>query len=107
MTAPVTLGSTPVPVTVLLATDSDFVCELVAETDWPDGAGIELRFLTAPGEDPIAVWQATVTGSAAHWDVVAEDVQEVLDAEAFVVRMHYVEPDGTVLLWGRGRARAI
>lgn len=108
MTAPVTLGTTPITITVTLPLDADFVCELVAEQDWPDDAGIELRFHTDPTLAPTATWPATVAANSASWDVPAAQVQEdVLDAGATTVRLHYIEPDGSDLLWGRGRVRTV
>jgi hypothetical protein len=107
LTAPVTLGTAPIQVTVTLPRGADFVCELVAEQDWPDGAGVELKFHTSVDAAATATWAATIDGTAAIWDVPAATVEDVIEAEAFVVRLHYVEPDGTILLWGRGRARAV
>ena len=107
MTAPVTLGTTPITITVTLPLDADFVCELVAEQDWPADTGIELRFHTDPNTAAAATWPATVAANSASWDVPAADVQAVLDAGATTVRLHYVEADGSDLLWGRGRVRTV
>jgi hypothetical protein len=107
VTAAVTLGTTPITITVVLPLDADFPCELVAEQDWPEDAGIELRFHTDPAAAPVATWTATVSGNAATWDVAAALVQAVIDAGATTARLHYIEPDGTDLLWGRGRVRTV
>lgn len=108
MTAPVALGMSPIPITVTLPLDADFVCQFVAEEDWPDSSGVELRFHTNSADDaPVATWPATISGQNASWDVDSTVVQLVIDAAAFLVRLHYIEPDGTDLLWGRGRARTV
>lgn len=106
MTSPISLGLTPLEMSVVLTHGGDFVASLVAVDPWPAGTQVELRFSTGPTATPM-VWPATVNGTTVSWDVPAVTVKLVIDAAATTARLHYIEPDGTVLVWGRGRVRTI
>jgi hypothetical protein len=100
----IVLGLTPIAVDVALPRGGDFVAALLSETPWPAGIAIQLRFTT--GSTAI-VWPATIAGPRASWDVPAAQVATLLAAAPTAVRLHYVEPDGTVLVWGRGRVYVV
>lgn len=59
----VTLGLSPIEISVVLAHGGDFVATLTADDPWPAGTGVELRFSTSPTATP-TVWTATVDGAA-------------------------------------------
>lgn len=102
----VTLGLSPIEISVILTHGGDFVATLTADDPWPVGTEVELRFSTSPTATPM-VWPATVDGTSVSWDVPAATVQDVIDAAATTARLHYIESDGTVLVWGRGRVRTV
>ena len=105
----ITLGNTPHDITVALSRNGDFVTALVADQTWPAGTEAELQFARPATAEPITpiVWEATVDGMRISWDRPAADCAAVLDAGATSVLLIYGEADGTRLLWGKGRARAV
>lgn len=102
----ISLGFTPIPIAVQFSYGGEFVCNLVNHAQpWENGTHIELRFAVSKTATPI-VWPATISGNVAAWDVSATGVQAVIDAEAWVARLHYIDPSGNDLVWGVGRANA-
>jgi len=104
------LGSTPLDFVVMLPRDADFVTALVSDDDWPAGVTIEMAFFATlaavESEQPDVAWTATITGPRAEWNEDVDAVQQVLDAEATIVRVYY--HDGTAkLLWGRGKTKVV
>jgi len=104
----INLGFAPHDLAVALARDGDFVSALVADTAWPVGSGVELRFSASEtAAIPLLVWAAQIVGVRVQWDRPAADCRAVLNAGALHAQMIYVGPSGSTLLWGRGRVRAI
>lgn len=101
----INLGYVPHRLTVTLVAGGDFVSALVASEDWPTGTGIELRL--SGGTQDTVVWEATVSGARADWNVPHTDVQTVIDAKAASAQLVYTEADGTVLMWGEGSVRHV
>lgn len=97
----VNLGYVPQKLTVTLSEGGDFVSALVASTDWPAGAGIELRL--SGGTAGTVTWPAVVNGARADWEVAYTEVQAVIDAKVSTARLVYTESDsGAVLVWAEG-----
>lgn len=100
----INLGYVPIPLTVTLVTDGDFLSTLVASTPWPAGTMIQLRFATTA--DTPTVWAATVAGTNAAWDVPAATVNTLLGLQPGQVVLRYAEADGTSIVWGKGTVHA-
>ena len=101
----INLGYVPQKLTVTLVDGGDFVAALVASEAWPAGTGIELRL--SGGTAGTVVWEATVAGVRADWDVPYTDVRDVIDTKASSAQLVYTETDGSVLIWGEGSIRAV
>jgi hypothetical protein len=99
--ATIAIGAAPTDLTVTLTTDTDFVATLTSSEPWDDGIGIELWLMPAIG-DPV-VWPATIDGTSATWTVDSADVATALETQPKLVRLHYIDADGNVLLWAKGR----
>ena len=108
--ATVALGFPPIALTVTLSADADFFTTLVNADGWDSGISIELRF-PVPGVDSASwvAWPATIDGTQATWDVSKNLVNVVVAQAAAIggsgrarVRLHYVDADGSDLLWGEG-----
>lgn len=100
MSDSIELGFRPVPLTVTLAADSDFISTFVAQDGWPDGTQIQLRFVNFRGT---TIWSATISGTNATFDVAVADVATLIAAQPQEVRLHYMDSQGDDLLWGKGR----
>lgn len=94
------LGFRPVPLTITLAADADFISKFVAQSGWPDGTQIQLRFINLRNT---VIWSATISGTDATFDVAAADVATLISAQPQEVRLHYMDAQGDDLLWGKGR----
>lgn len=105
-----TLGLRPLEVDVLLPRGADFVASIKSTTGpWPAGTGVALVFLTGPRQrvaDGVR-WDAEVVGDSAAWDVPWSVVEDAIDGGVTHARLLYIEPDATVLLWGKGDARVV
>lgn len=102
MSGPIELGFQPVPLTVTLAADADFISTFVAQAGWPDGTQIQLRFINFRNTVTLT-WSATISGTDATFDVAAADVAILIAAQPQEVRLHYMDSQGDDLLWGKGR----
>lgn len=69
----VTLGLSPIEISVVLTRGGDFVATLTADDPWPAGTGVELRFSTSPTATP-TVWTATVDGTTSGTSAIAPTV---------------------------------
>lgn len=88
--------------------DSDYSFALEADPSWPSGVTLQFRFSsTYPNEDdtPI-VWPATVDGNFASWDIVADDVNVVLDSGKKHVKLVYVSTGDRRRIYMKGTVRA-
>jgi hypothetical protein len=102
----IALGFEPYEIQVNLARDSDFTATIRAASDpWPPGTSIELRFTVSESSPPI-VWEATIDGQDATWNVPAATVATVVNARARHARLLYGTDNGDTWLWGRGRVHA-
>jgi hypothetical protein len=87
--------------------DSDFTFNLEANPAWPSGIEAEFRFSTTyPNEDenPI-VWQASLDDTTLSWDILAAQVNEVIDANAKFIKLKYSSESGRTRLWMKGTVR--
>ena len=104
--AGVDLGLKPIALKVNLARGGSFTTTLHNQEDnWHPGILVVLVFegpLNMMAEDKI-YWTATLNGADAVWDRDPPDVTEIIDGLYTVVRLHYVEPDGSVFVWGSGK----
>jgi hypothetical protein len=99
----VNLGFVPVPITVSLPVDGDFVAALQASSNWPAGSGVSLKFMGTG----TTTWTATVATNRAQWDKTAAQVASVLATDQRSVELLYTESDGSVLVWGRGSVNVV
>ena len=100
------LGTPPVPMTVVLPSDADFVSSMTSTTgSWP-GTGVTLEILDRTGAT-IASWDADISGAVASWDVPAATVAPVIAARPATARLHYYDTDGSDLLWAKSNSVVI
>jgi hypothetical protein len=104
----VTFGWKQPTFVIELQYDGDFLFTLHANTTWPLGTQVELRFHRTPDPrddtDPI-IWPATVSGTDVTWEVDNDMVREVLDAGAEYPRLRYAA-EGRTIAWMRGSVDA-
>lgn len=101
-----TFGWRPLEFTLELQRDGDFAFGLEADPGWSSPeVEVEFRFYRSInlGEEPI-VWPAAVTDTHALWHLAVDDVNAVLDARAFYVRLRCI--DAARIVWGRGTVNA-
>lgn len=101
----ISLGAEPDTLTVHLSPGADFDSTLVlldddgAETDWPVGTVITLRFAKTAATE--TVWTATIDGAEATFSVDKATVDTLLAQNRKTARLYYV--NGTDdLLWASG-----
>lgn len=104
----VTLGSKPLPLTITLARGGSFTTTLKSSEDYPLDIVINLQFYktTSLTDTPI-VWPALILDDEATWDLDPEDVTEVITGKYRSARLHYVEADGSILVWGSGEVDVV
>jgi hypothetical protein len=98
------LGFQPVPLNVILAADSDFLATFIAQTGWPTGTQIQLRFINLA---TTTTWSATISDTTATFNVAAADVATLIGSQPQEVRLHYLDSSGDDLLWGKGMVEIV
>lgn len=103
------LGTRPNQIRVYLARGGSFTTTMRSDAVWPPGVAVRLVFkedLENGAEAPV-IWAASISGNLASWDRDPEEVESLIDLGKFSVRLHYVEPDGSVLVWGSGEVNVL
>lgn len=105
------LGFEPIDITVLLSWGGEWVQPFEKRdsgnnpSDFSDGERVVMGFYPTDDEDasPAVEWEATIDGNTGVWEQTAEDVLEVLHAQAKVVRVRYFRASGSPRVWATGR----
>lgn len=105
------LGFTPIGLDDLtLSKDANFFTTFTNATGWADGITIEIRF-PEPDVDPDdwVTWPADITSTVATWNVPVDQVNAAVAVVNSIggsgrarARVHYIDADGTDLLWMEG-----
>lgn len=103
MTA-ISLGATPLQLSVRLYASADFICGLDSEDGaWPTTAALALVF----NDLDATTWTATLNGVAADWNVDKAQVAALIARLPTSPRVRLTYTDGTTdLLWAQGRVTA-
>ena len=99
----INLGFVPVPITVALPTDGDFVATLQSSSAWPSGASVSLKFIGSS----TTTWTATLSGNNMQFNKTASQVNTLLATDQKSVELLYTDSTGVNLVWGRGSVRAV
>lgn len=104
----VILGSKPISIGVSLSRGGSFTTTLKSSTDFPLDIDIKLQFYkTISLSDTPVVWVADITDDEATWDKDPVDTAAIITGKYKIVRLHYVEADGSVLVWGSGEVNVV
>ena len=104
--AGVDLGLKPLAIKVNLSRGGSFTTTARASTPWPAGVSVVLVFEGSLTDTPIE-WTATLNGTDAVWDIDPPEVTEVIIGGFTTVRLHYVEADGSVFVYGSGKLNVL
>ena len=106
--ATIEIGSRPEAVKLYLVQGGSFTTTLESDAVWPDGIAIRLVFYKDLNDSLNTVgWDAFLDNQFAVWDLSPSSVEEIIDGEYMIVRLLYVEADGSVMVWGSGEVSVL